>query len=101
MPTFSFEGNEHGSAVTADVKDGGRLIDVCDEVHAAVVFSCRSASCGTCRIDVLEGGELLTPPGRDEHEVLEIFAAAPAHRLACQAVARPGPGLIRIRWVND
>ena len=101
MPTFSFDQNEHGSAVTADVEDGGPLIDICDALHAAVVFSCRSASCGTCRIDILEGAELLTPPGKDELEVLEIFTSSPSHRLACQAAALPGPGLIRIRWVND
>lgn len=101
MPTFMFVGNEFGGPVTAEVEDGGPLVDICDEAHAPVVFSCRSASCGTCRIDVLEGGELLSPPERHELDVLEIFASPPSHRLACQACARPGPGLIRIRWVND
>lgn len=101
MPTFEFSGNELGPAAMADIEAGGPLIDVCDQARAPVLFSCRSASCGTCRVDVLEGADLLAPPGRDELDVLEIFASPRTHRLACQAVARPGPGLIRLRWVND
>lgn len=84
-----------------DVEEGGPLVDICDEARAAVVFSCRSASCGTCRVEVLEGADLLEPPKRDELDVLEIFASPPTHRLACQTVGRPGPGRVHLRWVND
>jgi ferredoxin len=111
MPRFVFDGNEVGPPVSMDAEEGGSLLDICDEAGAAVVFSCRSASCGTCRVDVLEGAELLTPPKRDELEVLEIFASSSGggdgdpsrapRRLACQAVARPGAGLIHLRWVSD
>jgi ferredoxin len=107
MPTFSFDGNEIGPPVLMDVEEGGRLLDICDEAGAPVLFSCRSASCGTCRVEVLEGGDLLEPPKRDELEVLQVFAPIGsetpprAQRLACQAVARPGSGLIRLRWVSD
>lgn len=109
MPRFEFDGNEVGPPVSMDAEEGGPLIDICDEAGAAVVFSCRSASCGTCRVDVLEGAELLEPPKRDELDVLEIFAAAVSEeapsrtprRLACQAVARAGSGLIHLRWVSD
>jgi ferredoxin len=101
MPRFVFEGNDLGPAVSADVEEGGRVLDVCDAAHAPVLFSCRSATCGTCRIDVIEGGDLLDAPGQDERFVLELFESPPTCRLACQAAFRPGLGLIRIRWIND
>ena len=65
---------------------------------APVPFSCRGASCGTCRVDVLEGASLLAPPLDEELDVLDIFGDDPARRrLCCQAVALPGPGRIRVR----
>lgn len=100
MPTIEILRSEHGPAVTLEV-DGGRLLDACDDARAPIAFSCRSASCGTCRVEVLAGAELLYPPGPDELEVLTIFAAAPTERLACSAIVRPGPGLIRLGPVDD
>jgi len=78
--------------------DGGALVDICDNETAPVPFSCRSASCGTCRIDVLEGAELLDPPADEELDVLDVFGDDPAsRRLACQARVRPGAGRLRVR----
>jgi len=101
MPTITIDENELGPAVRAHAPEGGRLIDVCDEARAPVAFSCRSASCGTCRVAVLEGASLLEPPRPDELEVLQIFCAGGDERLACQAVIKPLPGLIKLRWIND
>ena len=111
MPTFAFEGNDFGPPASIDVEEGGLLADICDEAAAPVLFSCRSASCGTCRVDVLEGADLFEPPKRDEIEVLETFMSPldasnvmdrrPMRRLACQAMVRPGSGHVRIRWVGD
>ena len=100
MPRLEVLRSAHGPAVTLDV-DAGRLLDACDDARAPVSFSCRSASCGTCRVEVLAGAELLDPPGPDELDVLAIFAAAPAERLACQAIVRAGDGLIRLGPVDD
>jgi ferredoxin len=97
MPLVVFE-SVTGAAVEAHAVEGGRLVDVCDDVRAAVPFSCRSASCGTCRIDVLEGADLLEPPHSDELEVLQVFGDDPTRRrLACQARVRPGAGRLRVR----
>jgi 2Fe-2S ferredoxin len=77
---------------------GARLVDLCDEKCAGVPFSCRSASCGTCRVDVLEGAELLEPAEDEELEVLDLFGDDPARcRLACQIRVRPGDGRLRVR----
>lgn len=98
MPTIEFLASPLRPAVTAEAE--GPLIDVCDDARAPVELSCRSASCGTCRVEVLAGADLLEPPRDDELEVLRLFAAPPQQRLACQAAARPGPGLVRLRWVG-
>jgi ferredoxin len=98
VPTVELLASAIGPAVTVEAA-GGRLLDVCDEAHAPVEVSCRSASCGVCRVEVLAGADRLDPPRADEAEVLRLFAAAPGQRLACQAVLRAGPGLVRLRWV--
>ncbi len=97
MPTVVFE-SRGAPSLEVDAPEGGRLVDLCDERTAPVPFSCRSASCGTCRILVLDGVDLLDPPKADEIEVLEAFGDDGARgRLACQARVRAGPGLLRIR----
>lgn len=101
MPLVVFESSE-GPAVQVSGSGGERLVDLCDELRAPVPFSCRSASCGTCRIDVLEGADLLDPPNADELEVLDLFGDAPTQRrLACQARVRAGVGTLRVRPCTD
>jgi ferredoxin len=98
VPTIEFLESAAGPPRTAEGE--GPLIDICDEARAPVEFSCRSASCGTCRVEVLAGGDLLEPARDDELELLRALGAPPRQRLACQAIARPGPGLVRLRWVS-
>jgi ferredoxin len=105
MPEVVFIPADGGEPITVDSPDGGLLGDLCDEVGADVPFSCRSATCGTCRVVVLEGATLLLPPEADEVVVLELFASAvadaPPQRLACQAKIRAVPGRVVIRPVAD
>jgi ferredoxin len=98
MPLVVFESFEPGASVTIEASPGARLVDLCDERAAPVPFSCRSASCGTCRVDVLEGADLLAPPLDEELDVLDIFGDDPAHRrLACQARVVAAGGRVRVR----
>ena len=70
-----------------DVAPGTALVDVCDDhPDAEVPFSCRSASCGTCRCKVVEGMAALSKPQDDELDVLEVFGDGPDVRLCCQMV---------------
>ena len=88
--------------LTVDAPDGGALGDLCDTSSAPIPFSCRSATCGTCRIVVLEGADQLTPPEDEELDLLDVFGATPdKQRLACQAKMRPGAGKLRVRPVTD
>jgi len=97
VPLIVFE-SPGSPPLEVSAPDGGRLVDICDERGAPVPFSCRSASCGTCRVDVLEGAGLLEPPADEELDVLDVFGDDPgARRLACQVRVRPGPGRLRVR----
>lgn len=100
VPKVIVESSEGRAEV--DAPEGGRLVDLCDERALPVPFNCRSASCGTCRIRVLEGADLLEEPADDELDVLEIFGDRPGEkRLACQAKLRAGQGILRIRPAED
>ena|SRR5258707_5989133 len=101
MPTIFFEGNLFGEERTVEVPEGGPLVDICDETLAPVPFSCRSATCGTCRIEVLEGVELFEPRGPEEEELLDILGDPASVRLACQAKLKKSDGLVRLRIADD
>ena len=104
MPTVTFERAKSapGAPLTISVPDGGALVDTCDDHEAPVPFSCKSASCGTCRIEILEGADELLAPADEELDVLDLFATAPPrYRLACQAKMKPGTGTLRVRAVDD
>jgi 2Fe-2S ferredoxin len=106
MPQVVFRAADNeAEEVSVEARAGGALGDLCDEHDAPVPFSCRSATCGTCRVVVLEGAELFLPPEPDEVDLLAIFgvgSVAPfTQRLACQAKLRAGEGRVVIRAVGD
>ncbi len=85
-----------------DRPDGGKLVDMCDETNAPIPFSCRSASCGTCRIEVLEGHGEIAPPEDEELDVLDIFGDDPkVRRLGCCAKLSAGAAVVRVQPVED
>lgn len=100
MPIVRFVAPSGHVELEIAVPEGGRLLDVCDEQAVRIPFSCRGATCGTCRVEVLEGLDRLDPPGADEREVLASLGDGPARRLACQARIGAGPGLVVIRAVR-
>jgi ferredoxin len=100
MPTIEFEGSGLASDKLTEEPDGGDLLDICDKILAPIPFSCRSASCGTCHIEVVKGIELLTAAGEEEADLLDLLDGPPNSRLACQAKVKPGPGYVLIRPVR-
>jgi len=74
-----------GFEITA--RPGEAIMDITDANPAAEIpYSCRAATCGTCRVEVVAGGEALSTPDEFELEVLEIFGDTPDRvRLCCQA----------------
>jgi 2Fe-2S ferredoxin len=99
VPTILFLANALGPEKRVEAPEGGKLVDICDKASAPIPFSCRSASCATCQIEIVEGGDLFEPPNADELELLELLDAPKANRLACQARVRGGTGVIRLRPV--
>ena len=79
---------------------GGSLADLCDLHRAPVLFSCRDANCGSCRVLVVSGTEELSAPGAEERSVLDRLGAARSERLACQVQLRAGTGLVCLRTVR-
>lgn len=74
------------------------LADLCDAHGAPVEFSCRAASCSTCRVEVLMGAELLEPPGFMEQELLTALGNPEHIRFCCTAELRRGSqGELRLR----
>ena len=70
-----------------DAKPGEAIMDITDANPAAEVpYSCRAATCGTCRVEVVAGGDSLSTADEFELEVLDIFGDTPDRvRLCCQA----------------
>ncbi|MEO7111607.1 MAG: 2Fe-2S iron-sulfur cluster-binding protein [Polyangiaceae bacterium] len=101
MPKVIFESKTAPPQIV-EAPEGGSLADLCDAVNAPIPFSCRSANCGTCRIEVLEGAELLLPPQDDELDVLDIFMVAPPRfRLACQSQMKAGLSTLRVKAIDE
>jgi ferredoxin len=97
VPTIVFLEGVLGRQKSVECPDGGELLDICDDALAPVPFSCRSASCATCQIEILEGAELLDPPEPVERELLDLLGGPPNSRLACQARVKAGAGCIRLK----
>ena len=65
---------------------GGTLFDAADELAMVVPASCRrSGRCHECVVEILRGGDALSPP--DEQEAF----LGPGYRLACRAVVERVP----------
>lgn len=90
------------AGVEVSVEPGTRLVDVTDEhPETEVPFSCRSANCGTCRVEVVEGEAAMAPPEEDEQEVLDIFGNEPRVRLCCQMKLERETDRVVLRVVDD
>jgi ferredoxin len=91
-----------GRIVEFEAPAGAAVVDLCDEHDAPIPFSCRTASCGTCRIHVLQGAEDLLPPAEDELDLLDVFNLKPPHvRLACQAKLKPGAVRLHVKAFQE
>jgi chlorosome envelope protein X len=79
-----------------EAETGERLIDVARTGHAHIGYFCGgNAICQTCYVKVLEGAELLSPPGEPEKAMLSELLLAEGNRMACLATIEK-PGTIRV-----
>ena len=68
-----------------DLEDGSLLKDSCEE--AGVPFACTEGICGTCVIEVRDGGENLSEMTQEE---LDFLGGSDGERLACQCTIKQG-----------
>lgn len=97
MPRVEFVDNDADEVLSVDVPEGGALVDICDAALAPVAFSCRSATCGTCQVEIEAGAELLEERGSAERELLAVLGEPENVRLACRARVRTGGGVVRLK----
>jgi len=90
---------EPGSAQQFEVTSGMTLLAVAAQSGIELPHYCGGqCSCGTCRVEVLEGAEHLSQQESMEQMVLGTVHVGAGDRLACQARVR-GPVRIRVpRW---
>ncbi len=93
MPIVNFESED----LQVDVDPGMRLLDLAAAVDCDITFGCRSGTCGTCRIKVIEGGANLSPMQAEERDFLQGFSAGKDERLGCQIVIN---GDCRLQYVG-
>jgi 2Fe-2S ferredoxin len=102
MPEITFQSSDGSRTKTVNAPAGGSLADIIDDNEAPIPFSCRSASCATCHIEVLEGEDAFLPPLEEEMDVLDAVSSMPPRfRLACCAKLKPGPGKVVVRAQNE
>lgn len=94
--------SDTGRVVEIAATEGAKLLDLCTAHGAPIPFSCQSASCGTCRVHVLAGGEGLVPPADDELDLLDVFNHDPrAFRLACQVRLQAGADRVHVKALQE
>jgi ferredoxin len=71
-----------------EVPDGEPVKEKCKEL--GIAFGCESGSCGTCRVEVLEGKENLSEFSEAEKMNGEFLGVDEDHRLMCQCKIKEG-----------
>jgi len=79
MPKLTFL----DSGKTYDVPAGASFLTVAQE-HGEHSFGCTVGSCGTCRLEVVEGADQVNPQSDDERETVEMSTDVAGARLGCQ-----------------
>lgn len=80
MPKVYFENEKK----TFEVEAGTTLQMLCESKQTPLLFGCRSAACGTCQIEVLDGASNLSAMAPDERNFLKSISAEQNDRLGCQ-----------------
>ncbi len=85
MPRVTFI---HPEGTSGEVPENVSLLDAAEQLGFPLHHDCGgSASCSTCRVEVIMGGEHLSEIDFEEQDLLDREALTePYHRLGCQAM---------------
>ncbi len=94
MPTVLLKGlipNENDQSF--ELKEGQLLFDGLEQLGCTLPHGCLAGSCGSCRIEMIEGEENLTPPGAVESDTIasinqNYIGLNKKIRLSCRAKVR-------------
>ena len=68
-----------------EIFKGGKLVDLDNDNSGVIPFRCKQGICGTCRIEILNGTENISPPTDEEKAFLKRLGYDhDTTRLACQ-----------------
>ena len=81
--------------ISKQVADDSKVVTIADEIGASLPFGCREASCGACRLLVIEGMENLSDVNEDEIEVLGQDKVNEGYRLGCQISIKFGKVILK------
>ncbi len=82
---------------TALATEGASLLDTIIDANISIDHSCGgNASCGTCRVVIVEGADQLPPRNDLEADFIENRGWSDNERLACQLIIRNGSVKFRI-----
>ncbi len=82
---------------TIEVKNDGASVELPDgsllaelDGKCSILFACKTASCASCKVKVVEGMENLEAPNELEEAGLATFATDPTERLMCVCKIKGG-----------
>lgn len=83
---------ETSEGIPHEVKfeEGQTILEAAIRAGVEIPSSCASGTCGTCRIELLEGADSIEPPNEIECETARDKRFQKNERLACQILAKPG-----------
>ena len=73
---------------TVDVADGSLLAEL--DGKCSILFACKTGSCASCKVKVVEGMDNLEAPNDLEQAGLATFATDPSERLMCVCKIKSG-----------
>jgi ferredoxin len=92
MPKLTFL----DSGKSYEVPAGASFLEVAQE-HGEHDFGCTVGSCGTCRLEIVEGSGNVDPISDEERETIDMCTDVQGARLGCQLKVR---GDLSVRAVD-
>jgi ferredoxin len=77
------------------VAPGSTLLGASGNLKRPIASGCSDSTCGTCRVEVLEGGENLSSPHPRERATLKQNGHPTGLRLACVATLEQGSAKVK------
>lgn len=85
-----------GTEQSASCDIGGTVLGAAGRLKRPITSGCSESTCGTCRVEILEGAELLSEQTGRERATLKDNNLPTTYRLSCRAELA-APGTVKLR----